>query len=295
MMGGPAKKSARYSKFLNVRRGSGKKEGAIGVTVKGKGRPGRQGGKPKRIKVGGQRPASPAAIAQRKEEEENSFPYRPSLQEFYGPTVNLRAFRPGHLEFGGRKTGGRGKKMMMPGHYKFAFTPDHYGGRSKPWNTGPNVGDIPEMTRTRKAAELRNSRGRRQAEARMKSSLGRHRRDRPHLRGRLSRIGEEAVQHEYQPAVRLDLRHPEFKHPSDQGGPMDARRGLGASERHRAVMKEGRRILSHPAQRVRTSREVQPRVSQMGLVPEGFVPKVARARYSEFASQRGGPTSIRED
>ena len=43
----------------------------------------------------------------------------PYMHEFYGPSINLRAFRPGHLEFGGRKTGGRGKKMMMPGHYRF--------------------------------------------------------------------------------------------------------------------------------------------------------------------------------
>ena len=220
---------------------------------------------------------------------------REHMHEFYGPSINLRSFRPGHLEFRGRKTGGRGKKMMMPGHYKFAFTPDYYSGRSKPWNTGPNVGDIPEMTRTRKAAELRNSRERRQTEARMKSSLGRHRRDRPHLRGRLSQTGREAVHREFQPAQRINLRHPEFEHPSDQGGPMSPRRGLGDSERHRAVMKEGRRILAHPAQRERTSRVVQPRVRQMGIVPEGFVPKVARALYSEFASQRGGPQSLKED
>ena len=181
--------------------------------------------------------------------------------------------------------------MMMPGHYKFAFKPDYYSGRQVPYSTGPHIGDLPEMTKVRRGREARNKTERRQATARMRAELGRHRLDRPHLRGRLAKTGRDAVEMEYAPARRIDLRKPEFAHPSDQGGPVDQLRHLGPSERHRAVMKEGRRILAHPEQRRRTSKAVQPRVRQMGLTPKGFVPKVARALYKG----RGGPISTRED
>ena len=44
------------------------------------------------------------------------------MHEFYAPSIKLRSFRPGHLESDGRKRGGKGKKMMTPGNYKFGLS-----------------------------------------------------------------------------------------------------------------------------------------------------------------------------
>ena len=79
---------------------------------------------PGQLRGEGRRGKSRRRAAAGREQSERALDHWKGLHEFYAPAINLRSFSPGHLEFGGRKTGGRGKKMMMPGHYKFANVPD---------------------------------------------------------------------------------------------------------------------------------------------------------------------------
>ena len=81
------------------------------------------------------------------------FPDEKPYQEFYAPPINLRSYNPGHLEFDGRKRGGKGKKMMTPGFYHFAKK--IWGGIDTTGQPGPfphpDMGDkFPESKKTQR-------------------------------------------------------------------------------------------------------------------------------------------------